>query len=101
MGKTYLVRTELYYKITVSDEAKDEYIIEVDAARAALKTIHDYELYHINDKGLTQELKCLGCSIDKAEYYGIDYLTVRVVDDYDYKSLTEQLNNPLERNDNK
>lgn len=101
MSKTYLARTELYYKITVSDEAKDEYVTEDGAAHSALETIHDYTLYHINDKGLTQELKCLGCLIDKAEYYGIDYLTVRVVDDYDYKSLTEQLNNPLERNDNK
>lgn len=95
MSKTYLARTELYYKITVSDEAKDEYVTEDGAAHSALETIHDYTLYHINDKGLTQELKCLGCLIDKAEYYGRDYNTISVVEGEGFRSLTE------ERNDNK
>ena len=101
MSKTYLVRTEIYYKITVSDEAKDEYVTGDGAAHSALETIHDYELYHINDEGLTQELKCLGCLIDKAEYYGREYNTISVVDGFGFRSLTEQRNNPLEMEDNK
>lgn len=100
MSKTYLVRTEIYYKITVSDDAKNNYVIEDSAALSALESIHDYELYHINDDSLTQELKNLGCYIDRAEYYGRDYNTLSVVDGTGFRSLQEQSNNPLERSDN-
>lgn len=101
MSKTYLVRTEIYYKITVSDDAKDKYLTEDRAALAALEDIHNYELYWHNDYNLTHELKMLDNNIDKVEYYGRDYNTVSIVDGSCFRSLTEQPNNPLETEDNK
>jgi hypothetical protein len=92
MGKTYLVRTEIYYKITVSDDAKNKYYTEDGAAHAALEDIHNYDLYWHNDENLTLELKMLDNNIDKVEYYGRDYNTVSIVDGSCFRSLTEQQN---------
>lgn len=97
MSKTYLARIEIYYKITVSDNAKDNYVTEDCAAHSALESIHDYELYHINDDSLTQELKNLGCYIDRAEYYGRDYNTISEVKGTGFRSLQEQLNNQVRK----
>ena len=61
MTKGYVVCTQLYYKIDADSE---------EAALSALEDIHNYELYWLNDAGLTQELKALGHDIIKAKYIG-------------------------------
>ena len=73
MAKTYMVRTKIYYKITVSDNAEKSYGTPEAAAISASEAIHGYELYWLNDEGATHELKLAGCDVDKVRFVRIHH----------------------------
>ena len=70
--RTYIIRTEIYHKIEVpvvnskgQTLSHDEMLNETVGAA---QTIYDYDLYHINDDGLSQELRMLDCEVSSINY---------------------------------